>query len=369
MNASNDFHRKAMDLSASALADQMRGNSEQALELFHQALELELEAIAQLEEPVEPTFSVLHRSAATLALDCNQHRQAEKLVAYALAHEPPPEIADELRDLLEQVNFNRHLELRGVALKEDELQLSMSGAEIGLGIANATEFQKRVADSSRLIYRIAERRSNKPFRERGRPDSTIKASFEPFLSLPRAASYAVTMRFGRPTKQMAFWEAPEITETVNEFMDLMELLHNAEIADLRTRIPDAAYLRNFLGLAKNIAPDGNRIRLVGYTTYSKGVIRKVAVTRPAEELPQSTDVDEGPIESEHHIEVSGTLLYADATSQNRIRLIDSESKSHTIEVPKGMMTDIVRPNWDAMVTIKGIQKGKSILLQDIESQE
>lgn len=368
MNASNDFHRKAMEISARALADQMRGNEEQALELFQQALDLELSAIASLEDPVEPTFSVLHRSAATLALDCKLPRQAEKLVAYALAHEPPSEIADELRDLLEQVNFDRHLDLRGVVLKEDELQLSLSGAEIGFGLANAAEFQKRVTDSSRLIYRIAERRGNRPFRERGRPDSTIKTSFEPFLSMPRAASYAVTMRFGRPTRQMTFWEAPEITETVNEFMDLMEMLHNANMDDLRTRIPDAAYLRNFLGLAKSIAPDGNRIRLVGYTTFSKGVIRKVAVTRPAEDLPRSTDVDEEPIESEH-IEISGTLLYADAIAQNRIRLIDSESKSHTIEVPKGMMTDIVKPNWDAVVTIKGIQQGNSILLQDIEAQD
>ena len=120
MNTSNDLHRRAMDVAALALMDRMHGNTKQERARFERALDLELAAIAELEEPVEPTFSVLHRSAATLALDCNQFRRAEKLVATALAHEPPPEIADELRDLLEQVNFQRHLELRGVVLTEEE---------------------------------------------------------------------------------------------------------------------------------------------------------------------------------------------------------------------------------------------------------
>ena len=89
MNTSNDLHRRAMDEAALALMERMRGNTKQARTRFERALDLELAAIAELEAPVEPTFSVLHRSAATLALDCNQFRRAEKLVATALAHEPP----------------------------------------------------------------------------------------------------------------------------------------------------------------------------------------------------------------------------------------------------------------------------------------
>ena len=38
--------------------------------LFEQALEREIAAIGALDEYIVPTFSVLHRSAATLALDC-----------------------------------------------------------------------------------------------------------------------------------------------------------------------------------------------------------------------------------------------------------------------------------------------------------
>jgi hypothetical protein len=48
----------------------------------------------------EPTRSVLHRSAASLAVECCQLREAERLIGRALAGNPPPDIADELRDLL-----------------------------------------------------------------------------------------------------------------------------------------------------------------------------------------------------------------------------------------------------------------------------
>lgn len=49
---------------------------------------------------LEPTRSVLHRSAAVLAIECNQLRDAERLIGRALAGNPPDDIADELRDLL-----------------------------------------------------------------------------------------------------------------------------------------------------------------------------------------------------------------------------------------------------------------------------
>ena len=53
--------------------------------------------------------SVLHRSAASLALNCEEYRLAEKLLAVGLAGDPPAEIADEMRDLMEQVYSHREL--------------------------------------------------------------------------------------------------------------------------------------------------------------------------------------------------------------------------------------------------------------------
>ena len=100
-----DFHNKAMEFAELALVARIQGQRAQAHEFFVQALEYELAAIAQLEVEgrIEPTNSVLHRSAGTLALDCNQPKKAEEIVKKALDQEPPQEIENELRELLHRI--------------------------------------------------------------------------------------------------------------------------------------------------------------------------------------------------------------------------------------------------------------------------
>ena len=103
MSTVNECHYKAMEWTELALQKRAQGNREESLAAFEQALDHELDAIGAMDGIVEPTWSVLHRSAATLALDCLQFRKAEQLVATALAQDPPAEIAEELRDLLRQI--------------------------------------------------------------------------------------------------------------------------------------------------------------------------------------------------------------------------------------------------------------------------
>ena len=121
----NDVHRQAMDFAGRGLIARQRGNPDEAIACFQQALDYELKALAELTEPIEPTHSVLHRSAATLAMDCGDDRLAEKLAAKALAEEPPWEIAEELRDVLEQVYARRRVE------REKEAALLDEGDEFG----------------------------------------------------------------------------------------------------------------------------------------------------------------------------------------------------------------------------------------------
>ena len=100
-----DSHNKAMDFAERAFVVRLQGNIEESTKLFEKALENELAAISKLEAEgrIEPTYSVLLRSAGTLALDCNQPRKAEQIATKALAQDPPQEIADELRELLHRI--------------------------------------------------------------------------------------------------------------------------------------------------------------------------------------------------------------------------------------------------------------------------
>ncbi len=105
MNELLQQHRRAMELAERADEAKRQGNMEQARLLFRQAFEAERQAAEGVAPDLtaEPTRSVLHRSAASLAVDCGELREAERLIAVALSGNPPEEIAEELRDLLQQV--------------------------------------------------------------------------------------------------------------------------------------------------------------------------------------------------------------------------------------------------------------------------
>ena len=97
----NELHNNAMELAGQALHADLHGDYAGAKSLFKDAFDLERQA-ALLVVPdanAEPTRSILLRSAATLAVDCHEFKEAERLIAIALSGTPPAEIAEELRDL------------------------------------------------------------------------------------------------------------------------------------------------------------------------------------------------------------------------------------------------------------------------------
>src|SRR5690349_14631778 len=104
----NVLHSQAMEFAGQAFQANVHGDFRVAEQLFREAFELErtaAEAVAPLHAS-EPSRSILLRSAASLALDCHEYREAERLIAVALTGNPPIELCEELRDLLETVYFS-----------------------------------------------------------------------------------------------------------------------------------------------------------------------------------------------------------------------------------------------------------------------
>ncbi|NJL19714.1 MAG: hypothetical protein HC895_01050 [Leptolyngbyaceae cyanobacterium SM1_3_5] len=128
MNRIQALHQQAMDLAEAAFTAKLRGDTvpgaqsdrTQADQLLRQAFAKESEAAALVANDLdaEPTRSVLHRSAASLAIDCGEFQAAERLIATALTGNPPKEIAEELRDLFIQINLRHYFERHGIALEE-----------------------------------------------------------------------------------------------------------------------------------------------------------------------------------------------------------------------------------------------------------
>ena len=338
---------------------------------FKRAFEQECEAVSLVAKAhsLEPTRSVLHRSAAALAMECGEYRAAERLIAAALAGDPPEELAEELRDLLEDVNFRRHLELRGLELSPDQLQLSIAGNATGFGMAQSDEFIERVKISEKLIIRTIERKLDRPFRETGKAIKEITDNFELYLSTPRAASFAVTLRVGLRQKQMnlpginhnhKILSEPE--KILDEVLECLNSFAKNDTTRLKEMIPDDVYRRNFIALAERLAPDGDRVKVVGLTAVRDGRAKKVSLRSIAHER---RDV---PRPGETSSVVIGRLKFADETKSDRqqIKVVDDQGVPHAAIVPEGMMADIVKPLWGDRVKAYMVRRGKRSVLDRIE---
>ncbi|WP_438038257.1 hypothetical protein [Sorangium sp. So ce128] len=373
MTTVRELHDKAMDLADEAISAQRRGDRQRALRLNRDALQHEREAAIMVADipNSEPTRSVLLRSAATLALECGEIREAERLVAIALAGDPPHEIAEELRDVLEQVYFSRHMEVRGVELSQDEVQLALAGGSISLGFGRAEYVLPRIDMFEKAFYRTAERKCGAEYSEHG--SRQVRDNFEVEISVPRAASFAVSFRVAQ--RQATLFDNAPPAQILEELLMCLSIYNSEDEERLKRIIGNDSYYKNFVGLARRMKPDGREVKLVGFTALlSTGYEQEASLTRANNRisLSQRSASDDvalmkpGATRTEP-ISVTGRLKLASITGRDRIQIVDEHKKKHTIIVPKGMMTDIVRPMWDTMVTVVGEKRGKLIYLEDIRS--
>ena len=354
MSSVRELHNHAMGFVDQAIRERARGKREFSLVLFRQALESELAAISELPEQTGLGWSILLRSAATMALDCEDFRMAEKLASKGLAGDPHPEVINELRDVWERANFNRHLELNGVGLSGLEVQLRLGGSDVVGSITSLPELVTRADSFQKLIYRIAQRKIDRVYRSR--IPQSIQRSYRAYATAPMGEGFAIAIKLAHPREQGSFTDMLRTEEIIVEFMDLMETAEGAHVDELKARIPDPAYRRNFIGLGRKLAPDGDRIRRVGFTLVNGRVKRSLSVTTPASQF-LSLQADSPSRSGEAPVEVSGTLKVADASNltsdSNRIRLVCDDESHYDVSVPAGLMDDIVRPMWNSHVTVRG----------------
>ncbi len=161
---------------------------------------------------------------------------------------------------------------------------------------------------------------------------------------------------------------------MKELLDNLELLNNGDIQALEKQIADEPYRRNFIALAEKLSPDGSDIRTVGFTSVTGSETRKVALSIPRKMLRER--IHRGtrkPVakSKDKQIQIQGTLLEADATQEleGLIRIVDSKGTEFKIHVPRGMMSDIVKPMFEEEVVVSAMDKGSRIDLVTIDLAE
>jgi hypothetical protein len=363
-----EIHIKAIELADSAFILKFKGNIDAAIKIFYEAFQLEKQAalLAKEQNIGEPTISVLLKSAASLAINANEFNEAEKLICLALYGEPPFEIAEELRNLLEELYFQRHLQLQGIQLTSTEIQLVIAGRGIGYGMAKSDLVFDKLSTFEKLTFRTAERKSGKPFRPKGDVPKVIKMNFQNYISVPRAASFAFTIRIGAPSEQLKFEGFESSVEIIEEVVENINLINQGEIEQLKTKITDETYLKNFISLSKELAPDGEEVNLIGLTIIKNNETKDVQFTRLRSDISISQfEINEEVEDKDQKIELTGRLSAADDEKSN-IRLNVENDGKYLITVPDGL-SDIVKKYWGEQVKIKGTKvKQRVVKLSEID---
>ena len=364
-----DPHDVAMNIAEEALLFRMQNKPEIAKEKFRAAFEYEAIAAGSYMNlfDQEPTRSILFRSAAALAFNAGMLREAEQMIGHLLIGNPPEDIANEGRNLYEKINFERHLSIKGIKLCETDVQMSLAGNSVSFGMVRSEEFLKRAELFDSMAIRTAERMLGRPFRERGRISKDIRDNFATYYSVPRAASFAITLRVGYMEKQPSLFGENMQARIISDILENVRIMNNRDEKYLRTKIENEDYFVNMIGLIKKISPDSKDVTMVGLSTFQNQKEDRVALVRTSDDIHIS-HLQPGIEEALEEIIITGKLTYANADNHD-IRLLSEEGDIYKVIVPKGILGDIVKPYWEQVVTIRGKIKDKKIYYEDLSRED
>lgn len=354
------LHSAAMDLAEKAMIERARGDRKAARKSLKEAFEQEERAawLAVSNGAPEPTRSILLKSAAHLAIDADELRRAERLIGAALAGDPPEEIAQELRVLFEDVGFHRHLERHGVELQNNDVQLVLVGRAISPGMADSHEFVDRVSTMQHLLNRTCESDQGMEYRDRGDPKTALKL----FVSVPRAASFAVSLRVANERDQGEF-EFAESSEVLNRLLDRLEMFDHEEFDALRRAIPGQQYFDKFIELASRFAPDGERVRLVGLTTVRGQTERRLQLKRPAGRDEKGAVF----VPSHEPRKFHGRVFFINTKDEENpvIKLMTDDDSEFRLKAEDDLLQQAVKcAASGTRVTVTGVQTSKTVLHVD-----
>ena len=312
-------------------------------------------------EESEPTRSVLHRSAASLAFRCGEYREAERLIARALLGNPPEEIADELRRLNNKINFHLRLQFNEMRIGINEFSIKLRGDEISESLTPEQLFTSRITNFRKMLLNTIGHQNGHDFASSAKLKSRKKYTL--FLSPFTHGSFHIVFKLGL-TKQQSLPELGSFDGIFNTILNNFNLLNSGQYKELQECFREPAYYHNFVVLAKEIAPDGSRVAAVDLGARVEGEQRQVLLERSRDDLSAALmPVNAEPANELRRTEdirtVTGTLQYADAMEANEVKLQDTNSKkTWAITVPAGMMRNIVRPYFDERVQITGVRMAK-----------
>lgn len=365
-------HKRAMEIAELAVKKSGEKEHELASVLYAAALQHEMSVVNLLRDQydIEPSRSIICRSAATLALDCGKIDDAERIAATGLAGNAPPEIASELRDILFEVQYLRHVGA-SPAMSEDVVRLTISGPAIVGHRIDPEVFFPRIEAMYSIISRVQEKLQNRHFRPSSR---RLKSLTE---ELPVQVEPSINGEFGvdfhtriqQPRLKMDNQSDDGVANsTLRVISDVSEGRKNSLMKFCNR---DEAYYRYFVATVRSLLPDGKKVKNVGVFTKDKQ-LNRVGVKLTYASKTQSKTMSLVKKE-QSHVQAVGVLSGAvQVGSQRKSRVkvttvVDGETSDQSFTVPAGITSEFLAKYWNANVIVTGISRKNALpVLDDID---
>lgn len=362
-----DLHEKAMALYDAALTARRSGDEAGFRLKVKDALEAESKAAKLFAQAhgLEPSRSVLYRSAATIAMaGCEFDKAIELAAAGLAAASVPSEIKAELVAVIKDANYRLHvLESDGITIGDESITMSLEGEAVGNGMVRHEVFKAKINSLVNIITRTIDRIQGVPF---GKARTELSAPL--YVSPPLPGSFAIDVRLG-DQRQPDLEGVPDkidvdaiLEEVVESFLEFRD----GDLDALRQRIPDEEYFSNFVGNGRSLQPDGAKITSVELVGNLHKGIKRVRLTMPKPKPVRPKKEQEKRPES---VTLIGVLRVAEKRDEGKehVEVIDDAGQWHLVHVPSALMADVVRPLWDMRVSIvASVGKRGSLELQTID---
>ncbi|MCY3936353.1 MAG: hypothetical protein OXG09_10265 [Chloroflexi bacterium] len=352
-----DLHERAMEFADKARSARRAKDHDTHDNFIQKAYELEKKAALMIKsEESEPTRSVLHRSAASLAFRCKKYREAEWLIARALSGNPPGEILSELRRLSHKVYFQLRLEEKDLSVSDQEFSMNLDGNEIIEGLAPVDLITHRITKLKKIFWNTIRQTNGMTF---GSNTRLRDQEYTLWVSAMEPGSIDVILKLGI-SGQMSLSNMGGFDSIFKRVLTNFDLLNQGEYDQLQDHISDNDYYCNFVALAKEIAPDGDNVVTVNLSALVEGQQRQVNFLRQQQKfndipLPDLLGSGNELLTIDETITVRGILQYADSMAADKeVKLRDADSDvTWKIIVPEALMKDVVQPHFDEEVEIVG----------------
>lgn len=350
-----------MEYADESFVARLEKDRERYLHFTRLALEKEAEAAdLMVDEDIEPTRSVLHRSAATLAWRCQEYGRAKRLAYRALAGNPPSDIEWELNDLLSTVR----LEEAGIRLGKGQLQFSLQGGEIGYGKAAISELTSRMPSIGSMLQITAK----SYYRQLNNVAEGVAHNFSDipiFVDGFAPGSFIVSLRLGIPVQR----ELPGLERfenIVEPFLEHLNLIGKGEFYELQNKLDDPNAYLGFVKAARKLAPDGNRVDSVKFQAsvhdqlkiVSFNVTQRSLADVPLLEPSAEQETLSAYRVTDSDIQKEGVLKVANALVKTECVLVTDDNTKWYVEGPEDVLDDIVRAHFKRRVAISGKQLKK-----------